>query len=74
MAHAASSRQSGKAQVRRSHHDGNSGITSATADDGILQCECTWVENRNKMVADYDEHLLQAVYADGSPRNYDDVK
>jgi hypothetical protein len=38
----------------------------------FFKCECVWVEDRKKMVADFDQELLQSVYADGSPRNYDD--
>jgi len=37
----------------------------------FFKYECTWVEDHKKMVEDFDEKLLQTVYADGSPRNYD---
>jgi len=39
-----------------------------------LNCECTWVEEGEKRYARFSEHALQAVYADGSPRSYDDEK
>jgi uncharacterized protein YodC (DUF2158 family) len=39
-----------------------------------INCECTWVEDRQTRYARFPEHALQAVYVDGSPRNYDDEK
>ena len=38
----------------------------------FFKYECTWVEDNKKLVEEFDEKLLQTVYADGSPRNYDD--
>jgi uncharacterized protein YodC (DUF2158 family) len=35
-----------------------------------VKYECTWIDNQQKMVADFEEELLQPVYADGSPRTY----
>ncbi|MBR0896824.1 DUF2158 domain-containing protein [Bradyrhizobium tropiciagri] len=33
-----------------------------------VKYECTWVENQQRMVADFEAELLQPVYADGMPR------
>ena len=35
---------------------------------------CSWVEDRQKKAATFHTNSLQAVHADGSPRNYDDEK
>lgn len=35
-------------------------------------CDCTWVEDRIKRSATFFASYLQAVFADGSPRKYDE--
>jgi hypothetical protein len=39
-----------------------------------VKYECTWIDNRRKMVADFEDELLQPVYADGSPRTCIDTE
>ena len=35
-----------------------------------VKYECTWIDSQQKMVADFEEELLQPVYADGSARPF----
>ena len=35
-------------------------------------CGCIWVEDREQKFATFRATHLQSVYADGSPRNYDE--
>lgn len=34
--------------------------------------DCTWLENGIKKIGSFRASELQSVYADGTPRNYDD--
>ena len=38
------------------------------------QHQCTWVENGTKKAAMFQESQLQCVYADGTPRDYDEER
>ena len=40
--------------------------------DPDFQCWCVWIEGQARKGSVYRASHLQAVYADGSPRNYDD--
>jgi hypothetical protein len=40
--------------------------------DPDFECWCIWVEDRVRKSAGHRASHLQPVYADGSPRNYDD--
>jgi hypothetical protein len=40
--------------------------------DGDPRCSCVWVEDRVRKGGTFRVSQLQTVYADGSPRNYDE--
>jgi hypothetical protein len=40
--------------------------------DPDFECWCIWTEDRERKSAVHRASHLQAVYADGSPRNYDE--
>ena len=41
---------------------------------GREMAKCVWVEDGQKKLEQLEVQLLQAVYTDGSPRNYDNEK
>jgi hypothetical protein len=48
--------------------------TGAVAANPDFECWCVWVEDRVRKAGVFRLSHLQTVYADGSPRNYDEEK